>query len=225
MTKALVIGNGESRSWYKPCHQQIQSKIQFNEKSEFVSDTIHSYFHTPTEYHHQPQLQIALRGDLWPGADHPRLRRQGPRRDPRGLRHRLGLRADWRRMGSGPLRSGQDGPATRAHRRQLLHQRQADWRCRWPTAVRRRPRLRHQRQGWQQAQPDEVVLSTNDQRDVRPAHRLELPVHGRRVIAPQPGRGATGHRELARQLAEALAHPKTTTGERLAYSTSQISPA
>ena len=23
MSKALVIGNGESRSWYKPCHQQI----------------------------------------------------------------------------------------------------------------------------------------------------------------------------------------------------------
>ena len=25
MSKALVIGNGESRSWYKPCHQQIMS--------------------------------------------------------------------------------------------------------------------------------------------------------------------------------------------------------
>ena len=73
-------------------------------------------------------------------------------------------------------RVGVDGAAVRG--RQLLHQRQADRCRRRPAAVRRRARLRHQRQGRFVAEPGAVDVAAHDQGDVRAADRPHVPAHG-----------------------------------------------
>ena len=50
-----------------------------------------------------------------------------------------------------------------------------------PAALRRRPRLGHQRQGRLQAEPGALGERAHDQGDVRPAAGLQVPVHGRGV--------------------------------------------
>ena len=67
------------------------------------------------------------------------------------------------------------GPAP-LRRGQLLRQRQADGSRRRPAAVRRRARLRHERQGRLDVEPDPLGQPAHDQGDVRAAARLPLPV-------------------------------------------------
>ena len=67
-------------------------------------------------------------------------------------------------------------------RRQLLRQRQAHRRGRRATAVRRRPRLRNERQGGLDVEPDSLGEPTHDQGDVRAAARLPLPVPRARAV-------------------------------------------
>ena len=62
------------------------------------------------------------------------------------------------------------------HGRELLRERQADRRRRRPAAVRRRARVRHERQGRLDVEPDPLGQPADDQGDVRPAERLPLPV-------------------------------------------------
>ena len=70
-------------------------------------------------------------------------------------------------------------PAPAALRsRQLLRQRQADRRGGRAAAVRRLPRLGHQRQGRLGAEPAAVDVRPVDQGDVRPANRSQLSAHG-----------------------------------------------
>ena len=78
------------------------------------------------------------------------------RPDGRGLLG--GPRRDRRRAGAAPLRG-----------RQLLRQRQADRRGRRPAAVRRRARVRHERQGRLDVEPDPLGQPAHDQGDVHPA--------------------------------------------------------
>ena len=84
---------------------------------------------------------------------------------------------------------GARGDERAAQRRgQLLHQRQAHGRGGRPAAVRRRPRVGHERQGRLQAEPDPLGQHPDDQGNARAAARLPLPVHGRRVEPEsQPG--------------------------------------
>jgi 1-pyrroline-5-carboxylate dehydrogenase len=58
---------------------------------------------------------------------------------------------------------------------QLLHQRQADRRGRRAAAVRRRARLRHQRQGGRGGQPDALDLDADDEGDLRLAAGSRYP--------------------------------------------------
>ncbi len=87
---------------------------------------------------------------------------------------RRGVRARSRGGAAGHERAAQC-------RRQLLHQRQADGRGRRPAAVRRRARLRHERQGGIEAQPRALGQRADGQGDVRAAARLQISVHERRV--------------------------------------------
>ena len=84
-----------------------------------------------------------------------------------GVDHRPGPRRD---------RGGDRGAPL--HRRQLLHQRQADRRRRRPAAIRRRAGQRHQRQGGLHLQPDPLGQRPHDQGAVRAAGRLPLPAYG-----------------------------------------------
>src|SRR5207244_26711 len=77
------------------------------------------------------------------------------------------------RVGAGPRRG------------QLLRERQADGRGRRPAALRRRPRLRHQRQGRLEAQPRPMDQRAGGEGELRPAPRLPLPVHVRGVGGAQ----------------------------------------
>ena len=70
-----------------------------------------------------------------------------------------------------------------ARRRQLLHQRQADWRGRRSAAVRRCARVGNQRQGGLEAEPGPLGQRANDQGDLQPAAGLPVSVHGRRVAS------------------------------------------
>ena len=81
------------------------------------------------------------------------------------------------------VREAHDDAAARG--RQLLHQRQADRRGRRTAAVRRRPPVRHQRQGRLEAQSPALDQRPHDQGDVRAADRLPLSVHGARLM-PSP---------------------------------------
>ncbi|CAA9332751.1 MAG: Delta-1-pyrroline-5-carboxylate dehydrogenase, partial [uncultured Gemmatimonadaceae bacterium] len=130
---------------------------------------------------HRPGLPHDVRGDLRPPRHGPRVRgralggdaARGGRDEP--LRpHRRDLLA--RPQGG---EAGERGAAQR--RRQLLHQRQAHRRRGGAAAVRRRPLLGHQRQGGVQAEPRAVGERAEHQGDLRPAHRLQVPVHGRGV--------------------------------------------
>ena len=56
-------------------------------------------------------------------------------------------------------------------RRQLLRERQADRRRRRPAAVRRRPRVGHERQGGLDVEPDPLGQPADDQGDVRACRR------------------------------------------------------
>ena len=74
---------------------------------------------------------------------------------------------------------GQPGPPLR--RRELLHQRQAHRRRGGPAALRRSPGQRHQRQGRLEDEPPPVGVRPDHEGDLRPAHRLRVPLHGRGV--------------------------------------------
>ena len=124
----------------------------------------------------RPDVDRVLR----PAADGLRLRRRRLRRGARALRHRL-------EYGLTGAIFATDRAAVIARRRrcaalrggQLLHQRQAD-RC---AVVGQQPfggspRIGHERQGGEQAQPAAVGLDSDDQGDLRPAGGLPLPVHG-----------------------------------------------
>ena len=103
--------------------------------------------------------------------------------------------ADRRGLLRGP-RGGDRRPGDAALRgRQLLRQRQADRRGRRPAAVRRRARVRHERQGRLAVEPDPLGQPAHDQGDVRPADRLPLPVPGHR---PGQRRHATNGRARRR---------------------------
>ncbi|GAW51148.1 Phosphoenolpyruvate-protein phosphotransferase, partial [Nocardioides sp. PD653-B2] len=62
--------------------------------------------------------------------------------------------------------------------RQFLRQRQAHRCGRRTAALRRRPRVRHQRQGRRSGQPAALDLTAVDQGDVRATEGLPLPLHG-----------------------------------------------
>ena len=79
--------------------------------------------------------------------------------------------------------------------RQLLRQRQAHRGGGGPAAVRRRPRVGHERQGGLEAEPRPLGERPRGEGDLQPAARLPLPVHGRGVIAGRKwSRRATGAR-------------------------------
>ena len=87
------------------------------------------------------------------------------------------------------LRRDRDGARAAPLRgRQLLRQRQADGSRRRPAAVRRRTRVRHERQGGLDVEPDPLGQPARDQGDVRAAARLPLsvPRTRRRVAQPRP---------------------------------------
>ena len=98
---------------------------------------------------------------------------------------------------------------------QLLRQRQADRRRRRAAAVRRLPRVGHQRQGRFGAEPAAVDVRPLHQGDVRSGHRPQLPAHGGEVMAERlrPGRapGDSGGQPVGRAAAHrraAAGHPR-----------------
>ena len=103
------------------------------------------------------------------------------RRDRRVRPHRRGVRERPRRHRAGArcarLRGGE-----------LLRQRQADRGGRRPAAVRRRPSVRHERQGRLDVEPHPVGQPADGQGDSRPADRLPLPL-------PPAGYLSRGRRE------------------------------
>ena len=121
-----------------------------------------------TEYF-GPILSVHVYDDAAPDAYADILRQVDAgselRADRRGHRHR---------PGRGP--AGDHGAALR--RRQLLRQRQADRRRRRPAAVRRRPRLGHQRQGRLGAEPAALDVGPDHQGDLRARRRPPLPPPG-----------------------------------------------
>ena len=100
------------------------------------------------------------------------------RGDHGALRHDQPLRAHGCDLRPGPLRHrrGHQGAAQRG--RQLLHQRQAHRSGGGPAALRRIPRIGHQRQGRHLAQPGALGLPAQHQGDLRPGHRLPVLLHG-----------------------------------------------
>ncbi len=66
-------------------------------------------------------------------------------------------------------------------RRQLLYQRQADRRRRGSAALRRRSRVRHERQGRIEDEPGALGQRANGEGNLRAADRLQVPVHGGRM--------------------------------------------
>ena len=109
------------------------------------------------------------------------------RRDRRVRPHRRGVRERPRRHRAGArcarLRGGE-----------LLRQRQADRGGRRPAAVRRRPSVRHERQGRLDVEPHPVGQPADGQGDPRPADRLPLPV-------PPAGRLSRGAAKARRRSA------------------------
>ncbi len=148
--------------------------------SAAATPTREGWFVEPTVIEtREPRVPDDARGALRPGRDDVRLRRgevgrhaavDRPHRAVRPHRRRLlgGPRCDRRREAEAALRSGQ-----------LLRQRQADRRGRRPAAVRRRPRVGHERQGRLDVEPDPLGQPAVDQGDVHASARLPLPVHGR----------------------------------------------
>ena len=97
--------------------------------------------------------------------------------------------------------------------RQLLRQRQADGRGGRPAALRRRPRVGHQRQGGLDVEPDPLGQPADDQGDVRPAARLPLPVHGRRPAGLRRQRlGSAGFALAPRGREPECTAPSTRSG-------------
>ncbi|CAK7280762.1 hypothetical protein SGPA1_11555 [Streptomyces misionensis JCM 4497] len=127
---------------------------------------------------------------LRPDPRRVRLRGRQVRRDadPDGVRlrlrpHRLGHR---QRPCGGGLHDG-EAPLRRG---QLLHQRQVDRRRRRPAALRRRPRLRHQRQG--RCPPEPPALDADPRHQGGPGRpdRLHVPAHGLILAHPSDGPGS-----------------------------------
>ncbi len=119
-----------------------------------------------------------LRGVLRADAGRARLRGRPVRAGRRADGVLRAVRADRgdHRPGPGGDRLGRRGAAVRG--RQLLRQRQAHRGGGGAAAVRRRPRLGHQRQGRRGAQPAPLDQSPVDQGDVRAADADRLPAHG-----------------------------------------------
>ena len=152
--------------------------------------------------HGRRRRRIRRQRRLFRPADGAAVRRPGRRvvlhrvlrADPVGVRvSRLGLRADVRRgRHRREVRADRSGDRRRsravlqAENRlrlrggQLLRQRQAHRRRRGPAAVRRFPRVGHQRQGRFGAEPAAVDVGPVDQGDLRPGDRPQLPAHGGR---------------------------------------------
>ena len=126
------------------------------------------------------------RGALRPGRHDLRLRRQALERHARPRRQHGALRPHRRRLRRRPLRRRGGAPEAPVRRRQLLRQRQAHRRRRRAAALRRLPRIGHERQGGLDVEPDPLGQPAHDQGDVRAADGLSLPVHGQRrgTIAP-----------------------------------------
>jgi len=91
----------------------------------------------------------------------------------------VAVRADRRgvRAGSAGDRGGDVGAAQCS--RQLLRERQADGRGGRTAAVRRRARVGHERQGGVEAEPHPLGERANDQGELQPADRVQVPVHER----------------------------------------------
>ena len=87
-------------------------------------------------------------------------------------------------IAAGPRRDRVGSARAALRRRQLLHQRQADRCRRRAAAVRRRPRVGHQRQGGRGDQPAALDLAALDQGDLRAAEGLPLPLHGLSRVTP-----------------------------------------
>ncbi|CAA9518530.1 MAG: Delta-1-pyrroline-5-carboxylate dehydrogenase, partial [uncultured Thermoleophilia bacterium] len=124
----------------------------------------------------QRGLPAAPRGALRPGGDGLRLSRGRVHGDARARRPDGTLRADRRGVRGGPGRRARGRGRAPLRRGELLRQRQADRRRRRAAAVRRRPGVRHERQGGLGLEPDPLGEPAHDQGDVHPAERLPLPV-------------------------------------------------
>ena len=92
----------------------------------------------------QPQAGHLRHGILRPDPGHLRLRRRRLRVGSGRRRHRVRVRLDGGDPGHRPFGGGTGDEPAAVHRRQLLHQRQADRGGRRPTAVRRGTGVRHQ---------------------------------------------------------------------------------
>ena len=117
-------------------------------------------------------------GALRARGDDVRLRRQALGRHTRARRRRRQVRADGRRLRRRPLRRRGGARGASLLRRQLLRQRQAHRRGRRPAALRRRARVRDERQGGLALEPDPLGQPADGEGDVRAGDRLPLPVHG-----------------------------------------------
>ena len=106
---------------------------------------------------------------------------RGVRTGDGAVQHDQPLRVDGRDLRARPLRHRQSHQGAAQRRRQLLHQRQADWGRRRAAAVRWLARIGHQRQGRHLAQPRTLGLAAQHQGDVPAADELSLSVHGRIV--------------------------------------------
>ena len=150
------------------------------------ADASTGYFVSPTLIETQdPEPSSPLRGDLRPGRDRASLQRRAVERHAVAGRSHRAVRADRRRVRARSRRRPRGDDDAAPGRRQLLHQRQADRRGRRTAAVRRRPPVRHQRQGRLEAQSPALDQRPHDQGDVRAADRLPLSVHGARLM-PSP---------------------------------------
>ena len=129
-----------------------------------------------------PEVRDHVRGAIWAGRDGVRLRGENRLRGHAGAgRPNLALRPDRRRVRPGPLRHRPGHAQTGAGRRQLLHQRQAHRGRGGPAALRRGPRLRHQRQGRLPAKSAALGVAAHHQRNLRARDGLPLPVLGCRA--------------------------------------------
>ena len=98
-------------------------------------------------------------------------------RDAEGRRHDLAVCADGRRVRAGSPRDRRSHVGASPRSREFLHQRQADRRRRRTAAVRRRARVRHERQGGIEAESGPLGERANVEGNIQPAARLPLSVH------------------------------------------------
>ena len=111
--------------------------------------------------------------------------------------HDLAVRPHRRDLRARPRGDRRPDPQARGRGGQLLRERQADRRGGRPAAVRRRARVRDERQGGVHGEPAPLDVAARHQGDLRPAHPVRVPVDARAVSAARRACGGRSPRRVS----------------------------